>query len=231
MRATKNPVLVCGFVVGTTGLIIGLCAWLGCVAIVAWQVLNRLQSGKWVPLTVAEGLTYMGWQTPSVEWIGLQRIIDICMAGPLSLGVLLGLGLIAVALFIGGGVLARFSGAEEPEVELVVSASPPLIKCSACSSYASRRALNCPSCGAALRRPRRSLFGKMILGAFWLFNALMALAMSGGISHNTHTIQLLSGAEKIGAKIGASLVTMINIVWVFGIVILGLMALLTRPRL
>ena len=40
----------------------------------------------------------------------------------------------------------------------------PLINCPECSHSVSDKALDCPSCGARLRKPKRGFFGKIFGG-------------------------------------------------------------------
>ena len=71
----------------------------------------------------------------------------------------------------------------------------------------------------------------MTIWMFWLFNILMVLWIWGGMSNNMEKIDSMSGAERAGAQIGTGIGVMLLItIWVFGVVILGIMALLTRPR-
>ncbi|HHB1543773.1 zinc-ribbon domain-containing protein [Acinetobacter baumannii] len=42
----------------------------------------------------------------------------------------------------------------------------PLINCPECNHSVSDKALDCPSCGARLRKPKRGFFGKIFK---WLF--------------------------------------------------------------
>ncbi|WP_323139734.1 zinc-ribbon domain-containing protein [Acinetobacter baumannii] len=43
----------------------------------------------------------------------------------------------------------------------------PLINCPECNHSVSDKALDCPSCGARLRKPKRGFFGKIFK---WLFS-------------------------------------------------------------
>jgi uncharacterized paraquat-inducible protein A len=106
-----------------------------------------------------------------------------------------------------------------------------LIQCPSCSHNVSRTAPSCPSCGAVLRKPRRSIFGKAILALFWLFNAFMVWSIFIGTKGAVTATQSLQGAEKVGGQIGASIgITVLLVIWMLGVVILGMMALLTRAR-
>lgn len=105
------------------------------------------------------------------------------------------------------------------------------INCPTCGHTVSVTATTCPNCGAVLRKAKRGFFGKLVLFAFWGFNALMALWIYGGTSSAIESSKGLTGAEQAGAAIGTGIgVAMILTLWVIGGVILGLMALLTRPK-
>lgn len=106
-----------------------------------------------------------------------------------------------------------------------------LIECPTCQKSVSVTAASCPSCGAVLRKSKRGILGKISILVFWGFNALMLLILISGIQTTSESGQALTGAEEVGHAIGAGIgITMILVVWVIGAVILGLMALLTRPR-
>ncbi|MBT4950539.1 MAG: zinc ribbon domain-containing protein [Pelagibacteraceae bacterium] len=106
-----------------------------------------------------------------------------------------------------------------------------LIQCPTCDKEVSSSANNCPSCGAVLRKPKRSLFGKLIIIIFWVFNIIMAAWIFGGGGDAIQTTSTLSGAEQVGAVIGTGLaIGFLTTVWVIGAVIFGIMALLTRPK-
>ena len=67
--------------------------------------------------------------------------------------------------------------------------------------------------------------------AFWGFNILMVLWIWGGTQSAVETQAGLSGAEAAGAAIGTGIgVTLLIFIWLIGAIILGLMALLTRPK-
>lgn len=107
-----------------------------------------------------------------------------------------------------------------------------LVNCKECNAEVSDKALDCPKCGATLRKPKRSLFGKLVKWSFIGFNVLMLLWMILGVGGAAETIDTAgSDAEKAGAAIGTGLgAMMIIFVWVAGDVVLGLMTLLTRPK-
>lgn len=106
-----------------------------------------------------------------------------------------------------------------------------MIECPSCQQHqVSTSATSCPSCGAVLRKPKRGIFGKLVVFAFWGFNALMALWIWGGTQSAVKSQAGLSGAEAAGAAIGTGIgVTLLIFIWLTGATILGLMALLTRP--
>lgn len=106
-----------------------------------------------------------------------------------------------------------------------------LMNCPSCQSEVSKSANNCPSCGEVLRKPKRGFFGKLVIWGFWLFNFIMVFWIWGGTKSAVETSEGLSGAEAAGAAIGTGLgITFLVIIWLFGAIILGIMALLTRPK-
>jgi hypothetical protein len=106
-----------------------------------------------------------------------------------------------------------------------------LIQCPTCDKEVSNSANNCPSCGAVLRKPKRSIFGKLVIMLFWLFNVIMVVWIWGGGGEAIQTTQTLSGAEQVGAAIGTGIgITMLVIIWLIGAIILGIMSLLTRAK-
>ena len=83
----------------------------------------------------------------------------------------------------------------------------------------------------ANERPKRGIFGKIALWWFYIWNVLMASWLWAGIRGNSQEIQQLEGAEAAGAVIGTGLGAMLIIfIWLFGIILFGMIALLTRPR-
>ncbi len=105
-----------------------------------------------------------------------------------------------------------------------------LVACKECKEQISNQAFKCPKCGVRLRRPKRSLFGKLCKLVFIAFNILMAFWIFGGVSHNVSDMNGLNSAEHAGAVIGTGLaVGMLITLWVAGDIILGLFTLLTRP--
>lgn len=106
-----------------------------------------------------------------------------------------------------------------------------LVACTECHEQVSDQAFKCPKCAAQLRKPKRTVFGKIVLWTFILFNILMAVWTFGGLSNNVSEMSNLSGAEQAGAAIGTGIgVALLLGIWVAGDVILGLFTLFTRPR-
>ena len=83
-----------------------------------------------------------------------------------------------------------------------------------------------PSCGKQLKKPRRSLFGKVIKWSFIIYCLFAGLVGSGDvINHAT------SDAERSGAAIGTGLGLMAIVsVWVIGNIIIGNLVFLIRPK-
>lgn len=107
-----------------------------------------------------------------------------------------------------------------------------LIRCPECDSEISDSAIKCPKCGKQLRKPRRSVMGKIFLWIFYLFNAFMAWALVSGINAVSKDMGTpMSDAEMVGATIGTGLgIGMMLMLWAMGAVITGLLALMTRPK-
>lgn len=107
-----------------------------------------------------------------------------------------------------------------------------LINCPECNTQVSDTAFKCTQCGFQLRKPKRSIMGKIFKWLFILFNVLMALWVIGGfltVGDVVTTAQ--SDAEQAGAAIGATLgMGMLLGFWVVGDIILGLLVLFTRPK-
>lgn len=106
-----------------------------------------------------------------------------------------------------------------------------LMKCPSCNTEVSSTALTCPKCGHVLRKPKRSLFGKLCLWSFYIWNALMILWIVSGLNEVSN-IETSSDVEQAGVAIGAGIgMTIIITIWVVGDIITGLFALLTRPKI
>jgi len=106
-----------------------------------------------------------------------------------------------------------------------------MIKCPECSKDVSATAFDCPSCGATINKPKRTMFGKIVKWSFILFNVLMCVWMVAGMGSGSDAVNNASSdAEAAGAAIGTGLAGMLLlIIWALGDVILGLMFLFTRP--
>lgn len=107
-----------------------------------------------------------------------------------------------------------------------------LFNCPECRKEVSDSALRCPSCGKQLRKPRRSIFGKLIKWIFILFNIFMIYALFKGLGGSGDVINHASSdAERAGATLGAGLGMMvIGSIWVIGDVVIGILVFLTRPK-
>lgn len=107
-----------------------------------------------------------------------------------------------------------------------------LVNCRECGAEVSELTFDCPKCGATLRKPQRSFFGKIIKYAFIGFNILMLIWFISGMSTASEVVSAAnSDAEQAGAAIGTGLGAMVIIfIWVVGDLILGIMTLLTRPK-
>jgi hypothetical protein len=106
-----------------------------------------------------------------------------------------------------------------------------LVNCKECYSEVSDKAFDCPKCGAKLRKPTRSVFGKIIKYTFIGFNLLMIWWFVAGMGVGAETVNAASSeAEQAGAAIGTGLgAMMIIFIWAMGAVVLGLLTMFTRP--
>lgn len=78
---------------------------------------------------------------------------------------------------------------------------------------------------------KRGFFGKVFLGIFWIWNALMAFGLVSGLVNVGKSGMGTTDAERAGAAIGTALgVGMILWVWVLGAVIFGLLAFFSRGQ-
>ena len=107
-----------------------------------------------------------------------------------------------------------------------------LVSCPECQKEVSDSALRCPACGKQLKKPRRSLFGKVVKWAFILFNIFMIYCLFAGLGGSGEVMSNASSdAERAGAAIGTGLGLMaIGSVWVVGDIIIGILVFLTRPK-
>lgn len=106
-----------------------------------------------------------------------------------------------------------------------------LVNCKECGAEVSTEAFDCPKCGAKLKKPTRTLFGKIIKYSFIAFNLLMLWWMISGLGGAAETMESAdSAAAQAGAAIGTGLGAMfILAIWFAGDFILGLLVLFTRP--
>lgn len=111
-------------------------------------------------------------------------------------------------------------------------AQPATINCPSCGSVVSAKAYDCPKCGHPLRKPRRGVMGTLIKWIFIAWNVLMLAWVITGLGAGGEVInQAASEAEEAGAAIGTAIgLSIIISTWAFGVVVLGLLVLLTRPR-
>jgi hypothetical protein len=78
---------------------------------------------------------------------------------------------------------------------------------------------------------KRGFFGKVFLGIFWIWNALMAFGLISGLVNVGNSGMGTTEAERAGAAIGTALgVGMILWVWVLGAAILGLLVFFSRGQ-
>jgi hypothetical protein len=107
-----------------------------------------------------------------------------------------------------------------------------LISCPECNGSVSDSALKCTHCGVQLRKPTRSLFGKLVKWVFIAFNVFMVYAFWAGMKAATGTIDAAaSSAEQAGAAIGTGIgATLMIGLWTAGAMVLGLFVLFTRPK-
>ena len=106
-----------------------------------------------------------------------------------------------------------------------------MIKCPECNADVAESAFDCPKCGATLRKPTRTIFGKIVKWGFIVFNVIMVAWMGSYFGFIGESMEgAKSGAEGVGMAIGAGIgVTMLLVIWVFVDIILGMVFLFTRP--
>ena len=105
-----------------------------------------------------------------------------------------------------------------------------IIKCPECEREVSDEAYKCVHCGKLLKKPNRSMFGKICLWLFYGYNILMVLWMISGLKVSS-SIQTTNAAEQAGAVIGTGIgLTFILMVWCFGTIIIGILAFITRAK-
>ena len=102
-----------GALVTQVGRLIIAAAGMGLfVVIIAWQIINQLRFGQWVPVTTAEGLGYLGIPIPRGDGAGAQRVIDWLLAAPLSLSALVVGGYVGLVV-MGCGIWISEAGISE----------------------------------------------------------------------------------------------------------------------
>lgn len=108
-----------------------------------------------------------------------------------------------------------------------------LVQCKECGAEVSSTAATCPKCGTTLRKPKRTLMGKLIKYTFIGFNILMLIWFISGMGGAAEVVESAnSEAEQAGAAVGAGIGAMfILFIWAIGDLILGLFVLLTRPKI
>jgi len=73
---------VAKFLQGVT-VALWMCA-VACLALPGWQIYVWLRYGFWEPLTNADGMAYIGAQSPWSSWAGVQHMIDWWLAQSLA---------------------------------------------------------------------------------------------------------------------------------------------------
>lgn len=105
-----------------------------------------------------------------------------------------------------------------------------IIKCPECKREISDEANKCVHCGKLLKKPKRSMLGKICLWLFYGYNVLMVLWMVSGLKASA-SIQTTNAAEQAGAAIGTGIgVMLILMVWCLGAIITGILAFMTRAK-
>ena len=114
-----------------------------------------------------------------------------------------------------------------------------LIYCSECSAEVSDKAYDCPKCGAPLRKPKRTLFGRFIKWVFIAFNIvflfvlIVVRASEKSIEDltkedfNKAMIRQMSGQSPPGSIEEQTVA--ILVFWFMGVCLLGLLLYFTRP--
>lgn len=106
-----------------------------------------------------------------------------------------------------------------------------LVQCPECTADISSDSWECPKCGKIIRKPERSIFGKIVKWAFIIFNIIMVIWLIGGVSTATKGIGGMTSIEQAGTAIGTGLgAAVIITIWVLGAFFLGLFVLFTRPQ-
>lgn len=104
--------------------------------------------------------------------------------------------------------------------------------CKACNSKIDNQVMNCQNCGIRYNVAGRNVFGKLILYSFIVYNFLMLILFILKFDEFTTMINSLFGkTHPDGSKIAIGLgEIMILFTCVMGNIVLGMMALLTRPE-
>jgi hypothetical protein len=89
------------FWTAAVGLIMSACT-------IGWQLLQWLQFGIWIPITVLDVMHELEFDYPRFKWIGVQKIADYLIAAPLSIAILL----LAVALAL---LISAFASEQKEE--------------------------------------------------------------------------------------------------------------------
>ena len=107
-----------------------------------------------------------------------------------------------------------------------------LTDCRECGAQVSDSAFKCPQCAFQLRKPKRSIMGKLFKWVFILFNVFMLIWLFSAMAGMGDAANLaVTDAEKAGTAIGATIgLGLLLGIWVFGDIILGLLVLLTKPK-
>lgn len=107
-----------------------------------------------------------------------------------------------------------------------------LINCRECNNSISDKALDCPSCGARLKKIKRGFFGKIFKWLFIIFNLFMLVMVFKSCGTASEVITSSKNEyEQAGATIGTTLgLGVIITFWALIDVILGLFVLFTRPK-
>jgi hypothetical protein len=108
-----------------------------------------------------------------------------------------------------------------------------LTRCPVCQTEVSEAAYQCPKCAHTLRKPTRTVFGKVVKWAFIGYNILMLWWLIAGLK-GAGDVMNKAGSEagRAGAAIGTTMgVGLIFFFWVCGVVILGAFVMFTRPKI
>lgn len=106
-----------------------------------------------------------------------------------------------------------------------------LIYCRECASSISDSAIKCPGCGFQFMKLKRGFFGKLFKLQFIVFNMLMFFILfsyMGEVSELSNTGEISKTSAAVGGFFGTG---MILTLWFFTDIFLGLLVLLTRPKL